>query len=48
MLEKIYFVFYSQKLIDVIENEATIATYPKVKEKLNLLNETVNEDIEHS
>ena len=38
---------YSQKLIDVIENEETISQYPKVKEKLNLLKETVNDDIEH-
>jgi len=38
---------YSEKLIDVIENEETISEYPKVKEKLNLLKETVNDDIEH-
>lgn len=38
---------YSQKLIDVIENEEVISEYPKVKEKLNLLKETVNDDIEH-
>ena len=38
---------YCQTLIDVIENEETIFNYPKVKEKLNLLKETVHDDIEH-
>lgn len=38
---------YCQKLIDVIENEETISEYPKVKEKLNLLKETIADDIEH-
>ncbi|HEY5585255.1 MAG TPA: IS1182 family transposase [Ruminiclostridium sp.] len=38
---------YCQKLIDVIEREDTIAEYPKVKEKLNLLKETLADDIEH-
>lgn len=38
---------YCQKLIDVMENEETISEYQKVKEKLNLLKETVNDDIEH-
>src|SRR5690625_3562692 len=38
---------YCQTLIDVIENEETVSKYPKVKEKLNLLKETVNDDIEH-
>lgn len=33
--------------MDVIESEETISGYPKVKEKLNLLKETVNDDIEH-
>lgn len=40
-------VAYCQKLMDVIEKEETISEYPKVKEKLNLLKETVNDDIEH-
>src|SRR5699024_12437348 len=31
----------------VIENEEAISQYPKVKEKLNLLKETVSDDIEH-
>ncbi|WP_212976440.1 transposase, partial [Bacillus sp. J14TS2] len=35
-------MIYCQKLMDVIENEETISEYPKVKEKLNLLKETVN------
>jgi transposase len=38
---------YCQKLIDVIENEEGLIQYPKVKEQLNLLRETVNDDIEH-
>jgi len=38
---------YCQKLIDVIEREDTISNYPKVKEKLNLLKETLDDDIEH-
>jgi len=38
---------YSKKLIDVIENEGSISEYPKVKENLNLLKETVTDDIEH-
>lgn len=38
---------YCKKLIDVIEKEYTIVEYPKVKEKLNLLKETLADDIEH-
>jgi len=38
---------YCQKLIDVIEKEETLIQYPKVKEQLNLLKETVSDDIEH-
>jgi len=38
---------YCQKLINVIEKNEQIASYPKVKEKLNLLNETLDDDIEH-
>ncbi len=38
---------YCEKLINVIESEDTINNYPKVKEKLNLLKETLNDDIEH-
>ena len=38
---------YCKKLIGVIENEATISEYPKVKEKLNILKETLEDDIEH-
>jgi len=33
--------------MDVIEIEETISEYPKVKDRLNLLKETVNGDIEH-
>lgn len=38
---------YCQKLIDVIEKEKVLPQYPKVKEQLNLLKETVADDIEH-
>jgi transposase len=38
---------YCQKLIDVIEKEENLIQYPKVKEQLNLLKETVTDDIEH-
>lgn len=38
---------YCQKLIDVIEKDNVLPNYPKVKEKLNLLKETLNDDIEH-
>lgn len=38
---------YSKALIDTIENTSVLISYPKVKEKLNLLKETVNDDIEH-
>jgi hypothetical protein len=38
---------YCQELIEVIEKEETLVEYPKVKEQLNLLKETVNDDIEH-
>lgn len=38
---------YCQRLIDVIEKEENLTEYPKVKEYLNLLKETVNDDIEH-
>jgi len=40
-------IAYCQGLIDVIEKEETLIEYPKVKEQLNLLKETVNDDIEH-
>ena len=38
---------YCQQLIDVIEREDTISNYPKVKEKLNFLKETLDDDVEH-
>jgi transposase len=38
---------YCQRLIDVIEKEDSLTQYPKVKEQLNLLKETVTDDIEH-
>lgn len=39
-------IVYSQELIDVIEKEESLAQYPKVKEQLNLLKETIVDDIE--
>ncbi|WP_040206401.1 IS1182 family transposase [Neobacillus jeddahensis] len=39
-------IAYCQELIDVIEKEETLIEYPKVKEQLNLLKETVTDDIE--
>lgn len=40
-------IHYCQKLIEVIEKENTISQYPEIKENLNLLKETVIDDIEH-
>ena len=40
-------IIYCQKLIDIIEKEDTVSEYPKVKEKLNFLKETLADDIEH-
>lgn len=39
-------IAYSQKLIEVIEKEETLIQYPAVKEQLNLLKETVADDLE--
>ncbi|WP_418909861.1 IS1182 family transposase, partial [Bacillus pinisoli] len=39
-------IAYSQELIKVIEKEESLLEYPKVKEQLNLLKETVADDIE--
>lgn len=38
---------YCQKLITAIENESALSDYPAVREKLNLLKETIDDDIEH-
>lgn len=40
-------VEYCQKLIAVIEKKDTLTQYPKVNEQLNLLKETIADDIEH-
>jgi hypothetical protein len=40
-------ITYCQELIDVIEKEGSLVQYPKVKEQLNLLKETITDDIEH-
>lgn len=40
-------IIYCEKLIKVIEKEGSLSEYPKVKERLNLLKETVADDIEH-
>jgi len=39
-------IAYSQKLIEVIEKEETLIQYPAIKEQLNLLKETVADDVE--
>lgn len=38
---------YCKKLIDTIENEQNLQSYPKVKEKLNYLKEAITDNIEH-
>jgi hypothetical protein len=38
-------IAYSQELIQVIEKEEILLQYPKVKEHLNLLRETIEDDI---
>src|SRR5699024_6914745 len=38
---------YCKILMNVIDNEEAITRYRKLKEKLNLLKETVSDDIEH-
>lgn len=38
---------YTEKLIKVIEKEATLSNYPNIKERLNRLKETVEDDVEH-
>jgi transposase len=40
-------IAYSEELIKVMEKEETLVQYPKVKEQLNLLKETVADDLEH-
>ncbi len=39
---------YCQDLVEVIEAEDNLSRYPKVKEKLNLLKETIEYDLEHT
>lgn len=38
---------YCKRLIEIIEKEKNLLEYPKIKEKFNLLKETLNDDIEH-
>lgn len=38
---------YCQDLVKAIEKNDVIAAYPKVREKLNMLNETLEDDINH-
>ena len=40
-------IAYCEKLIDVIEAEGGVCALPKIKEPLNLLKETVADDLEH-
>lgn len=39
-------IAYSQELIEVIEMEENLGQFPKIKEQLNLLKETIEDDIE--
>ena len=38
---------YCKELIDTIKSNETICSYPKVREKLNLLEESVSDNLEH-
>lgn len=38
---------YCKRLIEIIEKEENLLEYPKIKEKFNLLKETLNDDIDH-
>lgn len=38
---------YCKRLIEIIEKEKGLLEYPKIKEKFNLLKETMKDDIEH-
>lgn len=38
---------YCQKLIEVIESDEVLMSYPKVSEKANALKELVQDDLEH-
>ena len=38
---------YCQKLIEVIENDETLLSYPKISERTNLLKEIVQDNLEH-
>lgn len=38
---------YCKELIDTIKKNETICSYPKIQEKLNLLEESVNDNLEH-
>ena len=38
---------YCHALLSVIKEKAELCSYPKVREKLNLLEESVNDDLEH-
>lgn len=38
---------YTQKVMEVVESQSSLSSYPKVQESLNLLKETVEDDLEH-
>lgn len=40
-------ILYWQELVKKVEKNEHLVAFPKVKEKLNLLNETLEDDIEH-
>ena len=38
---------YCKQLLSIVKDNEDVCSYPKVQEKLNLLEESVNDDIEH-
>lgn len=40
-------IAYCQKLIDIIESDEALMNFPKIKEKLNILKENIEDDLNH-
>lgn len=40
-------IIYCQKLLNVIQSEESLMHYPKIAEKLNVLNESISDNLEH-
>lgn len=38
---------YCKQLLSIVKDNEDVCSYPKVQEKLNLLEESVNDDLEH-